>query len=457
MMSEDTIGAIASGVGGAVSVIRISGPDAERLCSPLWRSVSGHRVPELPPRMLTLGAFGNDGECIDPSCLAVRMPGPNSFTGENVVEFHCHGGALCTRSVLAAVLKAGVRLAEPGEFSKRAFLNGKIDLVQAEAIADMISAGSDAALKIAGNQLRGMLGSQLRQQQNELQELLAEVESRLDFPEEQLDWIPEEEMRSRLETLLEQVRRLAETRACGEVLRDGVSLVIAGPPNAGKSTLLNRMLGRERAIVSEIPGTTRDTIEAMVQIHGIPFRLVDTAGIRDDASDAIENAGMERTRDSVESAQLVLWLMDGTRPLEEQAMPADWKLSGTLLQVVNKADLEGGAGASSKGMQGQGGSAIMLISALTGAGIEELYSAMTEAVLSGDAENTEIAVASRHAELLQRSAAEISSALPALESGEWELLAYHLREALRELRGITGEVVSFDVLDTIFSRFCIGK
>lgn len=454
MMSEDTIGAIASGVGGAVSVIRISGPDAERLCSPLWRSVAGHRIPELPPRVLTLGAFGNDGECIDPSCLAVRMPGPNSFTGENVVEFHCHGGALCTRSVLAAVLKAGVRLAEPGEFSKRAFLNGKIDLVQAEAIADMITAGSDAALKIAGNQLRGMLGSQLRQQQNELQELLAEVESRLDFPEEQLDWIPEEEMRSRLEGVLAQVRRLADTRACGEVLREGVSLVIAGPPNAGKSTLLNRMLGRERAIVSEIPGTTRDTIEAMVQIHGIPFRLVDTAGIRDDASDAIENAGMERTRDSVESAQLVLWLMDATRPLEEQAMPSDWKLSGTLLQVLNKADLESG---TSQEMGAQGGPTWMLISALTGAGIEELYSAMTEAVLSGDAENTEIAVASRHAELLQRGAEELASALPALESGEWELLAYHLREALRELRGITGEVVSFDVLDTIFSRFCIGK
>lgn len=445
MMKEDTICAIASGVGGAVSVIRISGPEARSVCDGLWRSRSGKSLAQLPPRMLTLGEFGEPNATIDPSCLAVFMQSPNSFTGEDVVELHCHGGSLCSRAVLSSLLKVGARLAEPGEFSKRAFLNGKMDLVQAEAIADMVSAGSEAALKIAGNQLKGRLGERIRAAQNQLQELLAEAESRLDFPEEQLDWKPPEAFSNELQAARDELKRLAETRDKGELLREGVSLVIAGPPNAGKSTLLNHLLGRDRAIVSDIPGTTRDTIEATVQINGIPFHLTDTAGIRGETSDAIESAGMERTRQAAESARLVVWLKDGTRPLAEQAWP-DWKIQGKLLEVVNKCDAAPCNDSSE-----------IRISALTGQGIESLCSAMTDAVHSSTLENSDIAVAARHADLLLKAVDEIECALPNLEAEEWELLAFHLREAVQSLRLITGEVVQYDVLDTIFSKFCIGK
>ena len=449
MNAGETICAIATGIGGAVSVIRISGPEAESVCSGLWRSLAGAELSALPPRMLVLGSVrSKEKGVLDPSCLAVRMPAPNSFTGENVVELHCHGGALCTRAVLAALLEAGARSAEPGEFSKRAFLNGKIDLVQAEAIADLISAGSDAALTVAGNQLDGVLGRRIRSSQEALQGILAEVESRLDFPEEDLDWKPEAELREVIGGVREDIDRLAATRAGGELLRGGVTLVIAGPPNAGKSTLLNRMLGRDRAIVSEIPGTTRDTIEATVQIHGIPFHLVDTAGIRDGSADAIENAGMERTRRCAENARLVVWLMDATRPEQEQAFPG-WKLRGTLLTIANKCD------AASARIPSEA----LSVSALTGDGIEALYAAMKESVLPGESspEASEIAVAARHADLLQQAAAHLETALPRLEAGDWELLAFDLREAIAALRRITGETVPYDVLDTIFSTFCIGK
>ena len=437
---DDTICAMATAAGGALAVIRISGPDAFSLAAPCWSGAQS--LADLPERRLCLGAFkGNEG-MIDPNCIAVRMPGPHSYTGEDVVEFHCHGGAVCARAVLRQLLKCGIRHAEPGEFSRRAFLNGKMDLTQAEAVADMIAAGSDAALKLAGRQLSGEIGRLINESETKLNDILAEVEAILDFPEEEIDFRSAQSIADDIKAQIALIEKLSATKDEGEIMRGGVSLVIAGAPNVGKSSLLNRLLGRDRAIVSDIPGTTRDTIEANVQFRGIPFRLVDTAGIRQDSSDAVEEDGMERARTAAGDADLVIWLSDAASP---QKWPG-WNVRGTVLSVYNKVDLCEDRPAG------------LCISALTGEGMDELISAMENAVL-GKCQHcdSDIAVAARHAALLDKAAASLRMALEPLQDETWELAAVGLRSAIMSLGKITGKTATPDILDAIFSRFCIGK
>ncbi len=438
--SDDTICAIATAVGGAVAIVRISGNDAYSLASSCWKGT----VPleKLPARVMYLGAFSGEHGVIDPSCIAVRMPGPHSYTGEDVLEFHCHGGAVCTRAILRELLARGIRHAEPGEFSRRAFMNGKMDLTQAEAVSDMITAGSDAALRLAGQQLSGEMGRRISAVEDALNDILAEVESFLDFPEEEIDWKPAENIAAALEKQLAVVDRLAASRDEGEIMRGGVSLIIAGPPNAGKSSLLNQMLGRDRAIVSDIPGTTRDTIEASVQFRGIPFKLMDTAGVHDSAADSVEADGIARTEAAAADADLVIWMSDIREPVEWPG----WNIRGKVLCVYNKADI------SEVNREG------VCISALTGEGMEALYSAMEEAVLGRKAGGDgDIAVAARHAALLTEAAGAIRTAIPHILLETWELGAIELRNAISALGQITGKTVVPDVLDTIFSKFCIGK
>lgn len=444
---EDTICAIATAVGGAVAVIRLSGDNACGIVSGLWHGKDGKTVSELSPRHLSLGTFSGVNGVLDPSCLAVRMPRPNSYTGEDVVEFHCHGGAVCARALLREILRAGAQLAEPGEFSKRAFLNGKMDLTQAEAVSDMISAGSEAALKLAGRQLLGAIGRRVAKAEDALQDLLAEIESRLDFPEEELDWRPQEEVCGLIEAASSDMQALADTRDEGEIMRGGVSLVIAGPPNVGKSSMLNLILGRDRAIVSDVPGTTRDTIEASVQLRGIPFKLVDTAGVRGGETDVIERAGIARSRESVSAADLVLWVVDASKPYSAQAWPG-WEIRGKLLLVANKCDLP---------HDNDSAEGAIFISALNNIGMDGLYASMEDAVLAGVAHQGDVAVAARHAALFSQAAESLGRAIPLVANGEWELAAIELRDAIGCLGRVTGKTVEPDVLDTIFSRFCIGK
>lgn len=441
-LDDDTIVALATAVGGAIAVIRVSGSEAVQLCGSCWRG--GRALAELAPRTMYLGAFcAADGSVLDPNCIAVRMPGPHSYTGEDVVEFHCHGGAVCARAVLRTLLSRGIRHAEPGEFSRRAFLNGKMDLTQAEAVADMITAGSEAALRLAGNQLSGKIGEIISVAENALNDILAEVESFLDFPEEEIDWKPSAKIVAAIQEQATSIAKLAATKDEGEIMRGGVSLIIAGPPNVGKSSLLNVMLGRERAIVSDIPGTTRDTIEASAQFRGIPFKLVDTAGVRGDASDAVEVAGIARTEAAAADADLVLWVSDIRAP---QPWP-DWKTRGKVLCVYNKADL-----LPNSGVDG------LRVSAITGQGLDELYVAMEEAVLGAhQQEDTDVAVAARHAALLSDCADALQRAIPQVECEAWELAAIELRTAIMSLGQITGKTTPPDVLDTIFAKFCIGK
>ncbi|MBR5837262.1 MAG: tRNA uridine-5-carboxymethylaminomethyl(34) synthesis GTPase MnmE [Victivallales bacterium] len=443
-MADDTICAISTALGGAVSIVRVSGPDAEKNCGRLWHGRVS--LGETRARELALGRLSSiDGELIDPQCLAVRMPGPHSYTGEDVVELQCHGGALCARLALDALLKTGCRLAEPGEFTKRAFLNGRMDLTQAEAVADLIGAGSEAALRLAGRHLEGRLGERIRSLHGTVSDVLAEVTSRLDFPEEELDWREPQDMMNGLVAVRTELTDLLRTRREGEVLRGGLSLVIIGPPNAGKSSLLNHLLGRNRAIVTDIPGTTRDTIEAPLVIRGIPLRLMDTAGIRD-GGDVVEQAGMTRARECAEAADLVIWLVDATRPLSEQPVPA-WDFRGSVLRVVNKTDLA--EVASSEAIP---------ISVKTGDGMERLYDAIEKAVWADRGEkHDDVAVAARHAALLEEAADAVRRAAERIGEESWELAAVDLRTAVAALGRITGQSVEPDVLGAIFSKFCIGK
>ena len=444
MVANDTICAISTALGGAVSIVRVSGPDAEKNCGRLWHGRAS--LGETHARELALGRLSSvDGELIDPQCLAVRMPGPHSYTGEDVVELQCHGGALCARLALDALLKTGCRLAEPGEFTKRAFLNGRMDLTQAEAVADLIGAGSEAALRLAGRHLAGRLGERIRSLHGTVSDVLAEVTSRLDFPEEELDWREPKDMMDGLAAVRTELAELLRTRREGEVLRGGLSLVIIGPPNAGKSSLLNHLLGRNRAIVTDIPGTTRDTIEAPLVIRGIPLRLMDTAGIRD-GGDVVEQAGMTRAHECAEAADLVIWLVDATRPLSEQPVPA-WDFRGSVLRVVNKTDLAEVASPEA-----------IPISVKTGDGMEGLYDAIEKAVWADRGEkHDDVAVAARHAALLEEAGDAVRRAADRIGEESWELAAVDLRTAVAALGRITGQSIEPDVLGTIFSKFCIGK
>jgi tRNA modification GTPase len=442
----DTIAAFATALGGAVAVIRISGPDALAKSTQVWQGTTS--LADRPYRCLRLGTASNANGPIDGEVLATYMPGPHSFTGEDVVELHCHGGPLGARLVLLAVLEAGCRHAEPGEFTKRAFLNGRVDLTQAEAVADLIEAHSEAALHMANRQLGGLLGRRVRQLYDELAELLADVESRLDFADEDLDWQPPDTVRAGLDRATTHCRTLLASHREGEVLRQGVVLVLAGAPNVGKSSLLNAILGRDRAIVTDIPGTTRDTLEELAHIRGIPIRLVDTAGIRE-ADDVIERTGIERSRDSIRQAQVVLWIMDASQPCEPQAwQPSEHTFAGPVLLVANKSDRK------SHAMPAEA----IPTCALTGDGLEALFDAIERAVWDNPHHHeSEVAVSARHAHCLEEAQGALADAAVALGHEEWELVAAATRSAIAFLGQITGQTADPDILDTIFARFCIGK
>ena len=447
---RDTIAALATAPGGAVSILRLSGPDADAIAARLWTPVARGDLAHQPPRHLALGTLRDaDGALLDAECLAVRMPAPHSYTGEHVVELHCHGGALCARLALQALQAAGCRLAEPGEFTRRAFLHGRLDLTQAEAVADVIGARSAAALRVAGQQLRGRLGEEANRLYGTLADVLAEVESHLDFPEEELelDWRPVTELASAVTAARESVERLLATRRAGEVLRGGLRLAVCGCPNVGKSSLLNRLLGRDRAIVTDIPGTTRDTLEEQLDVRGVPVRVIDTAGIRETA-DVIERSGMERARLSAQSADVIVWLFDLTLPYAAQSWP-DWEVTGQVLLVGNKLDA---CTASSPEPPPE----TLRLSVRTGEGLDGLIDAVER--LSGVADTTgEIAVAARHAALLSEASEALSPVGGLLEGGQWELAALELRRAVQALGRMVGREVEPDVLETIFHRFCIGK
>ena len=454
---RDTIAAIATPYGeSAIGIVRLSGPKALDILKKVFKTPSG----KIKPRYAHYGwVLDKSGEPID-EAVAIYYKAPHSYTGEDMVEFNLHGNPLILREVLQRLLEEGARLAEPGEFTKRAFLNGKLDLTQAEAVAELISAKTDLARRLALNQLRGALSKEIKPLREELLMLHALVESSIEFEEEDIPTIEREELIRRLKGILERVNRLLETAKTGKAIRGGIKLAIVGRPNVGKSSLFNRLLGEDRAIVTEIAGTTRDYLEEVVNIGGIPVRLIDTAGIRE-ATDTVERIGVERSLQKLREADLILFVLDASQP---KPTPEEVELAKLVAQsgkptilVLNKIDLGKVIDLSDFPLKGV---PIVEVSAKSGEGIEKLREEILKAVGVQAGEGGNIYISVRHEELLKRAKAALENALRYLEEGEFyspEILMLDLREASDALGEIVGEVTTEDVLGQIFSTFCIGK
>ncbi|OVE81909.1 tRNA uridine-5-carboxymethylaminomethyl(34) synthesis GTPase MnmE [bacterium M21] len=449
-VQEDTIAAIASGVGGSIAIIRLSGPDALPLAQQVWSG--SKKLGAFSPRTLQLGELCDaDGTQID-RAMAVYMPEPRSYTGEDIVEIHTHGGAMITRLALRTLLNAGARHADPGEFTKRAFINGKMDLTQAEAVADVINAHSEMALHTANRQLNGHLGRKVDEILAELTEVLAEIEVRMDFVEDDLNWKTTEELTGAVDRAIVHAKELLSHSEEGQILRNGIRLAIAGAPNAGKSSLMNLILGHDRAIVTDIPGTTRDTLEELAHIRSIPVHITDTAGLRE-TDDIVEQHGVKRSYTSIQQSQIVLRLLDATRALATQPIE-DGHLEGKkIIYVANKIDLN-----PTPGFADELNAPVYELSAATGGGLATLLDAIEEAAWGHPHhQEPDVAINSRHSALLQETLDQLALALPLIPDEEFELLAINLRTAIDAVGKITGQTVAPDILDYIFDQFCIGK
>ncbi|MFC4995121.1 tRNA uridine-5-carboxymethylaminomethyl(34) synthesis GTPase MnmE [Rubritalea tangerina] len=449
MKVGDTVAAIASAPGvGAVSLIRVSGPDAVSMAAKALRCKGG--LEAQPERYAVLGKVLNgDGDVID-EVLATVFRGPRSFTGEDVVELACHGGVLVTRRVLERLLECGARSADPGEFSQRAFENGKLDLTQAEAIMDLISAQTDMAMRAAHEQLQGRLGDQSEALRESLLGVVAHVEAYIDFPEEDIDPDTGAAMLKRIAEVQEGIGKMLSTAEQGRILREGVRTVICGEPNVGKSSLLNALLGYERAIVSDVEGTTRDTVEEVINVKGIPVRLIDTAGVRD-SSDRIEQQGIVRSEKQIEMADLILEVVDGSKA-GERLLGEDQIRGRHHLLVVNKTDL-----GQDDVWAGSGG---VRISCRQDHGLDALADAISEELLLSESSwgGHAMAINARHQDCLKKASKSLDVARESLElQAGVEFAAIDLREALDAIGEIAGRVDTEEILGEIFGSFCIGK
>lgn len=450
-MMHDTIAAISTATGeAALSVLRVSGPQALEVATRVFQT--GKLVAEMPARKACrASARAADDTLLDDGLLLV-FRAPSSYTGEDVVEYHGHGGLLVTQKVYESLLAAGARAAGPGEFTQRAFLNGKMDLTQAEAVMDLIHAQSTLALRAAHEQLGGAIGREAMALKEVLLPVLAHVEAYIDFPEEDISPDTGSALAARMDEVMQRARRLIETGEQGRILRHGARTVICGEPNVGKSSLLNLLLGFERAIVSPTAGTTRDTIEEVIQVHGIPLRLVDTAGLREAGADGIERIGMERTQRELERADLILEVVDASQPpAQTRRVELPEGAASRRVLLLNKADL---------GQAADWPQDAVAISCQTGVGVESLRDAIRTLVLrSGPLMSDHpVAINARHQVCFERVSSHVAAAKSALGGGlAPEYVALDLREALQALGEVVGAVDVEQVLDVIFSSFCIGK
>jgi tRNA modification GTPase len=439
---EDTIAAIATPLGeGGLAVIRISGPKAFTIADRCFRGKT--KPSQADSHTVQYGHIVRDGVTLD-EVLVTILRAPRTFTGEDTVEISCHGGLLVTKLILDALLASGARLAQPGEFTRRAFLHGRIDLTQAEAVIDLIQSRTDLALRAANQQLAGNLGARVNALRDSLMLVLAHVEAHIDFPDEDIAPDTRDKLLGRLHDGRTEIEGLLKTAPEGQILRRGIRVAIIGKPNVGKSSLLNRLLGHDRAIVSPIPGTTRDTIEETANIRGIPVIFVDTAGLRE-SSDVIEQEGIRRTRESVEKAELILHVLDQPTSRDEPQFDQP-KLTITIL---NKSDLP-----QTFELPGA-----VKISCATGEGLEELKDRIKDLIWSGaGTDMTDVMINSRHEETLRRAKSGIDRTIEALQKGlSIELAALDLRIAVNAVGEIVGKTTTEDLLDAIFSQFCIGK
>ena len=461
MFLDDTIAAIATAPGiGGIGIIRVSGPEACDVVNRIFHSKQSVPLGDRQTRTIHYGhiVHPKTGKTLD-EVIVVLMKGPHSYTAEDVVEIQCHGGFVSVREILKVLLSEGVRQAEEGEFTKRAFLNGRIDLTQAEAIIDIIDAKTEQSLEVAVNQLDGTLSKYIRALRDELIAMIAHLEVTIDYPEEDIEEVSAQEVRTGLVPILEKMDTLLATAQRGKLLRDGVMVSIIGRPNAGKSSLMNALLREDRAIVTNIPGTTRDSIEEFLTIQGIPVRLIDTAGIRE-TEDIVESMGVEKARQYLDKADVVVLVIDGSKPLEPEEQE--------LLQLItnrpsiiflNKADQAQYVSKEEIAALGTF-TEIVTISAAQGEGMDEMARVITSLVQGGTVQASHEAMLSnvRHITLMEQAKVSLDQSILAIDSGmPIDLIVTDIRAAWELLGDITGESLRESMVDELFKRFCLGK
>ena len=446
---KDTICALATGSGmGAIAIIRTSGIKAFAICN----KVFSKNITDVKSHSIHFGTLKKGEEIIDEVLISV-FKNPNSFTGEDVFEISCHGSVFIQQQILQLLTENGARIANPGEFTLRAFSNGKMDLSQAEAVADLIASESKKAHQIAINQMRGGFSNDLKILREQLINFASLIELELDFSEEDVEFANREQFNQLLLLIKEKLTKLIDSFHLGNVIKNGISVTILGAPNVGKSTLLNVLVNEDRAIVSEIAGTTRDTIEDVINIEGIQFRFIDTAGLRD-TKDTIEKIGIKKALEKAEKAEVVIYLLDATTNIEaqEKEIVKIKKLQNKLIVVVNKTDLNPNIYETLKEKN------YLFISAKNKDGIEDLKKTIIKSIDTNLSSDETVISNSRHQEELSNTLKEIIAVMEGLNNGiSGDLLAINIRQALYHLGLITGEVTTDDLLGNIFSKFCIGK
>jgi tRNA modification GTPase len=447
----DTICALATPEGvGAIGVIRVSGPDAITITNDLF---VGKNLLKQASHTAHFGKISIEGKLID-EVLTTLFIAPKSYTGEHTVEISCHGSPYIQQQLLQLLVSSGCRMAKPGEFTLRAFLNKKLDLSQAEAVADLIASSSEATHQTALQQMRGGFSQNISEMRERLINFASLIELELDFAEEDVEFAKRDELNAFVQHVLQLIYKLIDSFSYGNAIKNGIPTVIVGKPNAGKSTLLNTLINENRAIVSDIEGTTRDTIEEVFTIDGILFRLIDTAGIRKKANDQIEEIGIERTFEKIQKASIIIYLFDASKTTDQQLsdeLKQFENINAIIVPVANKTDLiEHVTAYTTKG--------IVPVSAKNANGVEALKQRLTEIVKRDEVKNDIIITNLRHFEALKHAAQSLEQVLIGIDSEiSGELMAFDIRKALFHLGEITGEVTTDDLLANIFSKFCIGK
>lgn len=456
---EDTIAAVATAYGeGGIGIIRISGEEALPILQEIFEFHGD--TDTFTSRRMTYGKIidKEKNQIID-EVLAVYMKGPKTYTAEDVVEINCHGSMVSLRKTLALVLRKGARLAEPGEFTKRAFLNGRLDLSQAEAVIDTIRAKTDKSFDVAVSQLEGRLSLKVEEIRQKLLDLLVDITVNIDYPDEDIEEMTYEKLEESIVETQDMIEKLLATSSTGRMIREGIKIAIVGKPNVGKSSLMNGLLKETRAIVTDIPGTTRDTIEEVLSIRNIPVYLVDTAGIRE-TSDKVEKMGIEKSKEAFNQADFILFLLDGSRPLEEEDLQIMELLKERKsLVLINKRDL--GEAISIEEIAAKlPASQVIEASLLKGQGITEIEDAVEDLVYGGEIVQKESMMVNnvRHIELLQQAVNSLTDALHMSKGREaLDFIEVDVKNAYERLGEIIGETVSDDIINEVFARFCLGK
>lgn len=459
MKEFDTIAAIATVLGeGGISIIRISGSKSLDIVDSIFKGKNDRGLLDIKPYNMRYGfIIEKETQDVLDEVLVTYMKGPKSYTAEDTVEINCHGGVTPTKRIFQEVIKAGARVAEPGEFTKRAFLNGRIDLSQAEAVIDIIRAKTDLSMKSAVRQSNGRISKEINSLRNRLLQIIAHIEATVDFPEEDLEEITSNQVSIQIDSIISEVNELLITADEGKILREGLNVVIVGKPNVGKSSLLNALLKEQRAIVTEVPGTTRDVIEEYISLDGVPIKIIDTAGIRE-TEDVVEKIGVEKSKEKIIEADLIIFMMDLSRELDDEDKEImDYIRDKKYIVLLNKSDLENKV--VKEDLINLNQKYIIESSAKTGKGLDELKDFIKELFFNGEVKNQDIIITNaRHKEALIRAKESLSAALDILNNTlAIDLSSIDIRNAWSKLGEITGDTLEEDIIDKIFSEFCLGK